>query len=62
MRVVLVICKTTLKRRSLKKFDFLNKTSNMVGMVWVEETKALEEGDSYEIRGREGGGMDFQVG
>ena len=57
---------TTLKRRSLKKFDFLNKTSNMVGAVWGRGGKALEEGDSYEIWGRvvgEGeGGVDFKVG
>ena len=54
---------TTLKRRSLKKFDFLDKTSNMVGAVWGRGGKALEEGDSYEIWGRGGGGVvDFQVG
>ena len=56
MRVILVICMTTLKRRSLKKFDFLDKTSNMVGAVWGRGGKALEEGDSYEIWGRGGGG------
>ena len=62
----MVICMTTLKRRSLKKFDFLDKTSNMVGAVWGRGGKALEEGDSYEIWGRGGvgggGGLPSWVG
>ena len=64
MRVILVICMTTLKRRSLKKFDFLDKTSNMVGVVWGRGGKALEEGDSYEIwgRGGVGGGGTSKLG